>query len=306
MAVLFIVIGSWMIVKSESKTRGAALSLYMIAQYAAQALGQLLLNGKNIHTIIPFCIVTILASLSVVPLAMTYISSPKFERPSALGFIKLYRLSPSGVIGCFISGLVLGTLYGLLPLAISNLHYDVSDVARFMGIVILGGLGLQIPIGKMSDVYDRRSVLVFVSIFLLLTNIAIIVSALDFRYLFIVLLFVLGGFSFTLYPLSVSHACDYVNSSDIVAATQGLLLAYGIGATTGPLLAPIVIDYSPHFGLFIYFGLLASVLAIFFGWRRMKKARIPIEAQQEFVPLLPATPIVQELDPRAEEGKIQT
>lgn len=301
MAGLFIVIESWMVARSGPKTRGQALSLYMIAQYAAQALGQFLLNVSSIDTVIPFCIVTILASLSVVPLAMTYISSPQFEEPSALSFAKLYKLSPSGVIGCFCSGLILGAVYGLMPLAIGQLQYPISDVALFMGILIFGGMALQWPIGKISDVYNRRNVLIYISLFLLLTNVVIIAVSQEFRYVFITLLFLLGGFSFTLYPLSVSHACDYVEGKDIVAATQGLLLAYGIGATAGPLLAPSLIHYYQHFGLFIYFSAIAGFLALFFGWRRTRKSRISVEEQQDFVSVPRTTPVAQELDPRAEE-----
>lgn len=299
---LYIVIESWVIACGTPTTRGQMLAIYMIALYGAQASGQFLLNLADPRTLEPFSIAAILSSISVIPLSMTYLSSPRIEEPSALNIKRLYRISPSGVLGGFAAGLILGAVYGLLPLYISQTGYDLSDIALFMGLTIFGGMALQYPLGRLSDFISRRTVLLFCGASLLGVSIAILLFGPYFRLLLMALLFVFGGLSFALYPLSISHTCDYVDSEHIVAATQGLTLAYGFGAMVGPVLAPTVIHFFGARGLFIYFAIIAGILAVFFGWRRTQKTAVTVGDQQDFIAMPQTTPMMNEMDPRSEES----
>jgi MFS family permease len=299
---LFVVIESWLLACSTIQTRGQILAIYMTALYAGQAVGQLLLNVSDIHTLVPFCLIAICCSLSIIPLAMTYIKSPALDEPSVLNFSKLYKISPTGVIGSFSSGLVLGAIYGLLPLTMSQLGRSVSDIAWLMGLTICGGMLLQYPIGRISDKLDRRKVLMVVYGLTCIISLGLLLVGGQFKVLFAVLSFALGGFAFVLYPLAISHACDYLTAKDIVAATGGLLLAYGIGATVGPLIAPAFIYLVGPRGLFVYFILTAGIMAGFIYWRSKTKPSVPLAEQQEFVVAARSTPILNEFDPRANEA----
>ncbi|MDF2868423.1 MAG: superfamily transporter [Gammaproteobacteria bacterium] len=296
---LFVVIESWLLERSTVQTRGQVLALYMTALYAGQAAGQLLLNVSDINTLVPFCLITLLCSLSIIPLSITYVKSPALGEPSVLNFLKLYKISPTGVIGSFSSGLVLGAVYGLLPLAMSQFGYSLKEIGWFMGLTILGGTVLQYPIGHVSDRLDRRYVLMIVYWLTLGTSLSLLLLGGSLKFLFAILTFTLGGFAFVLYPLAISHACDYLTPKDIVAATGGLLLAYGIGATLGPLIAPVFMHVLGPRGLFVYFILVAGVMATFIYWRSKVKPSVPLAEQQDFVIATSTTPILNELDPRA-------
>ena len=302
---LFVVIESWLLARSTVQTRGQVLALYMTALYAGQAAGQLLLNVSDINTLVPFCLITMLCSLSIIPLSMTYIKSPNLGEPSVLNFLKLYKISPTGVIGSFASGLVIGAIYGLLPLAMSQLGYPIKDIGWLMGLTIFGGTVLQYPIGHVSDRFDRRYVLMVIYWLTLATSVSLLVLGGNLKVLFAILSFSLGGFAFVLYPLAISHACDYLAPKDIVAATGGLLLAYGVGATVGPLMAPIFMHTLGPRGLFVYFILVAGAMAGFIYWRSKVKPSVPLAEQQEFVMAAITTPIVNELDPRATDAEQQ-
>lgn len=297
MAGVFIIVESWMLARCDKKTRGQILGIYMMAIYAAQASGQFLLNLSDPLTIIPFCIVALLTSLSVLPVSLTLQTMPEIEKPSVLGFIKLYKLSPSGMMTCFISGLVLGAIYGLMPLFIADQDTQVSHVALIMSMIIYGGMALQYPIGKLSDKFNRRKVLMSVALLLTITALVILLYAHRSLNTFMVFGFLFGGFTFTIYPLGVSLACDKVNPKDLIAATQGLLLAYGVGATIGPMIAPLPMRFS-HNGLMGYFIVLGAFLTAFLFWRNTVGEPIDVQAQQDFVPLTRTSPVVSELDPR--------
>lgn len=299
---LFIVIESWLLASSTIKTRGKVLSIYMIALYGAQGAGQFLLNISDPLTLIPFCIATILASLSVLPVCMTYRASPPLEENiSTLNFFRLYRISPSGVLGCFASGMILGAIYGLLPVLVGQEGFSLYEISLTMGLTIFGGMLLQYPVGHLSDHMDRRKVLIFLALACLILSLCLMVSVEAVtRTYFFVFVFLLGGFSFTLYPLSISHACDYLEKKDIVAATGGLLLAYGIGATIGPFIAPGFMKMMGPPGLLVYFALVSALLAAFVIWRRIRREESIVPDKQTFVVVSHTTPIANELDPRVE------
>ena len=98
---------------------------------------------------------------------------------------------------------------------------------------------LQYPVGRFSDSFDRRRVMVIMAIMAGICSFIIAFADPSFYKVMIIGSFFLGGFCFTLYPISINHACDNIDSKAILAATQGLLFAYSIGSSFGaPSAAP--------------------------------------------------------------------
>ncbi|GAB4391799.1 MAG: MFS transporter [Gammaproteobacteria bacterium] len=299
---LLVVIESWLLIAGTINTRGQVLALYMITFYAAQALGQLLLNLASPSDLLLYAIAGMTASLAVIPLAMSRVESPQIDEPSSLNLKKLYHTSPTGVIGSSCAGLLLGALYGLMPIYFSHITNHISEVSWYMATIILGGMLLQYPIGRLSDYVDRRLVLIFVSLATAIVAVMMLSIKSD-NWFLAVTSFLFGGLAFTLYPISISHTCDLLDAKDIVSGTQGLVLTYSIGACLGPLLAPIFIHYFMIPGIFFYYVLICVFLAGFFAWRKFQKPATPKAAQEQFVIMPQTTPVVSELDPRSEEQK---
>ncbi|MBT4879440.1 MAG: MFS transporter [Alphaproteobacteria bacterium] len=301
LAGLYIVVESWLLGHSTVKTRGQFLALYMIALYGASASGQFLLNVFNIDSLTPFSIATIFVILSVIPLAITKVGNPTIEEPSALTLIQLYKLSPTGIVSCTCSGLLLGSVLGLLPLYTQTMLNDVSVTALIMFLLIAGGTALQYPIGRLSDLVDRRKMLIFLCFLLLAIELFIITISNQSVQSINILIFIFGGASFALYPVSISHTCDVLEHADIVSATQGLMLAYGIGAIFGPIFASVFMSFFGSGGLFIYFIFISVGLAAYLIYRVSTRIPSAVEDHQDFVVLPGTTPIASELDPRSDE-----
>lgn len=298
---LYIAIESWLLIVAPQKLRGYVLSLYMISFYAALAGGQFLLNVSDPKSIISFSVVAMLCSLSIIPLSMTRAACPNLEVIAPLNFRQLYKVSPSGVIGCFSGGLITAVIYGLMPLVVKQLDQPMSYIALVMGIIIIGAIFLQYPVGLISNNFDRSRILIMISFASLVVSFALMLTAYHMHVIFLLLVFVFGGLCFALYPLCISHTCDYLKASDIVAATQGLLLINGVGSIVGPLLAPGFMHIIGPLGIFIYFVLVSGVLGLFFLWSHTKISRTPVQEQHEFVNVPRMTPVATELDPRAEK-----
>lgn len=303
MAGLFITIESWLLVRSTVNSRGKILSLYMIALYAAQSGGQFLLNVSSPISWTPYIIVAILTCLSVIPVSITRTTAPYLEEPSYLNVIQLFKISPLGVIGCFLSGIFLGCVYGLNPVYAQEIGLNIPGIATFMSLTIFGGLVLQWPLGYLSDYIDRRKVLFIDG--LITIGLSIVIAWIgDFHIILLYsLIFLFGGFSFTLYPICISHACDHLEPKDFVAATGGLLLSYGVGAIIGPIIAPFSMRIFGPKGLFFFFAAIAGILSFYTLYRLIKKAPIPEEEKLPYSNIPRTTPGVGELDPRSDQLK---
>lgn len=295
---VFVVLESWLLSGSSVKNRGQILALYMISFYLAQALGQYFLYLDKPTSLSLFAICSMSSSLSILPLTLVKVSSPEFEEPSALGLKKLYRNAASGLVGCFSSGLIMGAIFGLLPLFFAHVLGHKSEVAFYMSVLIFGGMLLQYPMGKLSDVIERRLVLIIISvagIFALLLSYALVNNAV----LFVIATAVLGGLTFTLYPVSISHACDALDNKDIVAGTQSLLLAYSVGAMIGPFIAPFFMSWLGLWGLYFYLGCVCLSLLPILVWRKTHKENT--EQEESFSPMPQTSPIMSEIDPRSDK-----
>ena len=298
LAALYIVIESWMLFNSTAKTRGVILSLYMIALYVAQSLSQQLLFLVKIDSAAPFMISALFTALSVIPVGL---STSKIQLPPVHEEIKFWRiltLSPFGFFGCFVSGLILSSLYSFFPLLAIGRKISSENLLTF---TIAGGVFLQWPIGKLSDFFERRRVLLSVVLLSLLLSL--------FGYLFdslstswtLCFVFVLGGLLFTLYPLSITQVCDHIENYQIITATAHLLVVYGLGCVIGPATASILVTLSSIQAIFLYFAgflLLLSALGIYVT---LRYPIVPLKEQMDFMPLPNITPVAYELDPRMEE-----
>ncbi|MBU6951438.1 MFS transporter [Hahella sp. HN01] len=304
---LLVVIESWMLVSSSSENRGKVMAVYMILFYASLASGQLLLKYIDPLTLIPFALAAIAASLSVVPLSLTRVPMPEMGEPHPLSMVELIRLTPAGVLSSFMSGMVLGVVYGLLPLFFTQSGYDLDWVANLMAVVIVGGMALQYPVGRASDRYDRRLTLTALAAALaILSSIMSLMSygAGGSNATMALMIFLLGGVAFSIYPISLSHACDELQPEQVISANQGLLIAYSIGAMTGPLVEPAFVSMMGPKGIFTYFAAVSLALVGFLLWRRRVRTPVPLEEHQAYTLTTPNTPVMAEFDPRSDHEEI--
>lgn len=110
----------------------------------------------------------------------------------------------------------------------------------------------------------------------------------------------LGGFLATIYPTAVAHAFDYIDRSQMVAANSGMLLAWAVGATAGPLVCSSVMGVTGPSGLFVFVAAVAIALAGYTRWRMSRRAAKPADEQSKFVPVPSTSAIAGALDPRAD------
>lgn len=290
-SVLFIVIESWLNERSDNATRGAVLSIYMVINLTVLMLGQLMLTLDDPRSFSLFSIAAILFSLAALPVAMTSAQSPEPIPMVQPHVIRLYRLSPVGSVGCFAVGLANGAFWSIGPIFAIDRGLDTQGIAIFMSAVVLGGAMGQWPLGRLSDVVDRRYVILAACISAGVSGLALSQAPPGAHGALYVFGLLFGAFALPLYALTVAHANDLAAPSDYVATSSGLLLLLGIGSSIGPTLSSLLDSLSAHNALFAYTCAIHLLIAGFVAWRTTRREPVAPEEKGEFRDALVATQI---------------
>jgi len=299
---LFAALESWLNERSDNTTRGQVLGIYMIVNYVAIVLGQLMVNLWDLDGMEGFMVASLLVSLSLVPVVLARIEAPDLSDSKPLSLRQLYAASPLAPVGACVAGAVMGAYFGVGPVVARQVGFDVLQVSVFMGSVITGGLLSQWPMGRISDRFDRRTVLLVVLTLAFLVaagGVATRTFADPFPPLMAVGV-LLGVTMTTIYPICVAQAFDYIERDHYVAASSGLLLSYAVGSTAGPVLSALVMGAMGPHGFFAYIAACMAAFAAFVLYRMLARAPLPQDLQEHVVPLPRMSPVASELDPRIE------
>jgi MFS family permease len=201
------------------------------------------------------------------------------------------------------SGVISAAFYGMGAIYAQNLGYSVFQVSLFMGVTVIGGLLAQWPIGRLSDRFDRRTVMFWVLLAMVATcggSLALAWTGNQSITSLLALIGVFGGTAATIYPLAVAHACDYVEQPQMLAASSGLLLSWALGSAVGPLLAAAIMGRFGDPALFAMLGVTGLLLALFVRYRMTRRVAKPADEQTNFVPVSPIVLAPTDFDPRAD------
>lgn len=300
LAGLYMVMESWINGRTTNTDRGTWLAVYMIVNLTSLAAAQQLLHLAPPDEIGLFILSGLLISFAVVPVALTRSTPPRVPKGRKLSLRQLYRISPLGLTGCFAAGLSTGAFWSLAALMAHEIGFSTALVAHLMSTVILGGVALQWPIGRLSNRFDRRKIIVMASFCAAILSGMIAVLSDKANISVFPLGFVFGGFVFSLYSLCVAHTNDFMTEDDLVSASGGLLFSFGLGAFLGPFIASEAISMLGPRGLFVFIAAVSTGLALFGLVRVFARPPIPNEAQEKFVAVPDTTPVAEGLDPRVD------
>lgn len=254
-ALIWVVVESALMRSGTAQTRGQLLAAYMMVYYLGTVIGQLLLSGvaTALMSVLPW--VTTLVIVAVLPLLFNRIDGQGMAAPRVAIWPMLRRRNARlGINGCVISGVVLGSLYGLLPLFLSHQGLSDGSVGYWMALLVSAGILGQWPIGRLADRYGRLMILRVQIFMVIIASLAMLSHA-----AMAPALFLLGCSGFTLYPVAMSWACEKVNPDELVAMNQALLLSYTVGSLLGPSATALLMQRYSDRLLFVMIALVALV-----------------------------------------------
>jgi MFS family permease len=294
----FLVAESWLNDKVGSSSRGRVFAAYLFVTWSASAVGPLALNLHDAANFL-FIVIAICFATALIPMALTEVSNPEIANRTHFGVRQLFALSPLGLIACFTSGLVNSAFYGLAPVYGEAIGLGAGRISLLLTTALVGGLLAQYPIGTLSDRYGRRPTMLAVLVVALVFAVAMFVLAGQFYPVLLGFAFLYAAMTAPLYGLGAGQTNDYVSPREFVAASGGLLFAWALGASAGPIAAATAMDLLGPGGLFLYLAAVLAAIALFTVFRMLRRTSLPLALQTGFVPA-PHTPArVAELDPRS-------
>ena len=309
MVCIYTVAESWLNDRSSNKNRGSVLSVYMVILYGAMGVGMFLLNFSSPKNFQPFILVSVITSAALIPILLTKKKPPTFKKIKAMTLKDLYEASPFGMISSLFYGTIQSALFTLLAVYATSMNFTILEISIVTFLLAVSGAIAQFPIGKLSDIYARRKVIVISTFAAALFSIlAILVSrqiylpgGLATSKTWFYIFFILFSFcSLPMFSLILAHTNDYIPKEKFVAAGAGLQFAFGLGAMSGPFLCSIFMDLVGSNGFFIFLFLFHSVIGVY-GIHRMRVRQTVDNPDSQFVAMPQTiTPAGIELNPTTE------
>lgn len=303
---LYIICESWLNDRATNETRGQLLSIYMIISLLGMGGGQYLLNLYSPADFQLFTIVSVLISLSVVPVLVSAARVPEFEAPETMGPIRLYKASPLGVVSMFLVGTSAGVVMGMGPSYAYQQGLTIAEVSVFMSAIFIGGFIFTWPIGRLSDIMDRRTVIVITAVAAVAAGVFGASLGNDNKLLVFIAVGLAGGVTFPIYSLSIAYTNDYLSSKQMVAASSALVMTNGLGAMLGPNIGAGAMELFGPSGFYITIAGIHVAMAAFALWRMTRRAALPAEAQGTFVAVPRTSVMAATMSPEYEHPEDDT
>ena len=282
MAGLIIVTESWFNDATPSHQRGGVLSSYMMVNYMAAGCGQFLLNVGDVGQFELFSVASIIFSLALIPVLLTKQSAPTIAADSKLSFDLLAKVGPLAILGVFVAGASNASVHAFAPVYALEVLGDTRLIPQFTATLLISGLLLQWPLGRLSDRIGRGWLMMFVPICISISAIFVILATHYAPDLIWYAVACYGAFLFTLYSIAVALINDIVGPELRVKIAGAILIVYGLGAISGPIVVGPLIDLIGVQALFIVSVITSSLLAGLAVYRRVYQA-IFVRPVQPFV-----------------------
>jgi MFS family permease len=296
---LFTIMESWLNSGVQNHNRARVLALYRIIDIGSVTGAQFLIPVFGADGFTIFAIMSIMITLSLVPVSLGDRSNPTAPEDVKLDLARVWRISPLACIGCIAVGVTNSSFRTLSPVYAEQIGMSVTDVVTFISVGIIGGALIQYPLGHISDLWDRRKVLLVTTGGAMLAALALVFLAGTGTLVNFALVFVFGSFAMPLFSLSAAHANDRADKGEFVLVNAALMLFYSFGAIGGPLVAS---TFMQRFGPQSLFAFCATVYAIFILiilYRMRARGSVPASRRGRFVAMLRTSTVFARLARKA-------
>ena len=265
----YTVIEAWLQDKVTNETRGRTMGVYRVVDMSGSLAAQLMIGVLEPASYVSYNLLAILCCAALLPLTLTTNPQPQTPEAPRLRPRLAFDRSPLAAAGVVVAALSSASFRMVGPVYGQEVGLSVGQIAWFLAAFVLGGALAQFPVGWLADKFDRRSVLIWLSIAAIGSS-ALTVAAADYGTAGIMsAAFVFGLTTFPIFSVAAAHAHDFADSSERVELTAALMFFFALGAIAAPYLASFLIA---RFGPAAMFALIAvgHVFLVIFGIARMR------------------------------------
>jgi MFS family permease len=231
------IVESWINGEADNTNRGRLFGVYTLISLSATTLGQVTLSFGDITSFNYFVLAAILYLLALVPLGLTLSATPQPVHQVRLNLGALNRRAPLSTVSVFMIGLANGAFGTLGVIYAKKVGFSMAAAAIFCSIPILSGALMQIPVGFLSDRWDRRKTLLCIALFAVCIELIFTVLMPSSLWGNLALITLLGGALYTFYPVIVALANDHTDSGMHLQTSGEVLVIFSFGTMIGPVIA---------------------------------------------------------------------
>ena len=265
----YTVIEAWLQAKLTNETRGRAMGTYRVVDMGASLVAQMLISVLEPASYVSYNLLALLCCAALLPITLTRTAEP--ETPDALRLRPMLAVtrSPLAAAGVVVAALSSASFRMVGPVYGQEVGLAVDQIAWFLSAFVAGGALAQYPVGWLADKYDRRWVLIWLSIASIASS-ALTALTGDLGTAGVLLTATLfGATTFPIYSVAAAHAHDFADASERVELSAALMFFFALGAIAAPLMASTLIEVYGPSAMFVMIGAGHGVLVIF-GLIRMR------------------------------------
>jgi MFS family permease len=271
----YLLIESWLNERVTNANRGALFSVYMVTCLIGSIGGQYIVPLGDVNGPELFMICALIFSLAMFPVALSTAKSPAPIAEARFDLKRLYRRSPIAFFGSLLSGALSGTWGSLGGVYSQTIQMNTTQGATLLAAFLAGGALSQVPIGRLSDRIDRRLVMIGCGLFGVTACLAMTLFDAENANAIYVAGFFVGTVLYPVYSLNVAHANDLAEPDEYVTLSSAIMILYGMGTVTGPLMAGSLMQWFGPNALILF---LAAAFALYSGYAAWRITRRPDNA----------------------------
>ena len=162
-----------------------------------------------------------------------------------------------------------------LQLYAASMNFTIFQISVVTFLLAISGAVSQWPIGKISDMFDRRKVIIYSTFGAAFFALCAILASRQ-MYLpgelatnktwFYLSLILFSFCSLPMFSLILAHTNDFIPKEQFVAAGASLQFTFGMGAMSGPFLCSIfmnIVGLNGFFVFIIFFHILIGLFGLY-------------------------------------------
>lgn len=280
LAVLFVLSEFWINASAPENRRGLVMGIYATVLSLGFAAGPTVLALVDRSGPMPYYVGAALFIAAGLPILLAGGLAPRLEQSPRHRILAYLRAAPSAVLAAFVFGAVETGGMSFLPIYGTRIGYDEVSAALLVSILALGNVVVQIPLGVISDRFDRRWMLLVLGTIGLIGALLLPFIA-DRPEVLFPLVAIWGGLIAGLYTVGLAHLGASFRGPELAGANATFVALYSMGILAGPPILGVGLDiWNPH-GMPAAIALLFAVYVLVVARRlynRHRRERVMSEA----------------------------
>ena len=280
----FTVIEAWLNSKVDRQSRGSVFGVYRLADLGSQMFAQFMIGFLDPSSFVSYNIIAVFFCLCLFPLTLTTRVVPEIPKAPRLRPLSSFRLSPLAFSAVVVAGLTGSSIRMVAPVYGDAIGLIKEEISILLTLFLFGGLLAQIPIGRLADFFDRRWVLIGLSLSAAAVSIILSLTASEDVLSIYICSFLFGFVTFPIFSVAAAHANDFADQGKYVDIAASLIFIYGLGSIISPLLTSGMIDLFGPASLFVFLSIVHIFLSVIGGIRMMARPSVTDKTPYMYLP----------------------